>query len=110
MGVADTLIKDKKEYEEILKVHPLVFALFVSEACPACLEAGPNFKRIADKYPKRAKFMVLDTAQTPRVDGVTGTPTLVVYKKAIEVENLKGIGYPDEQAEILEDLLKRYAP
>lgn len=110
MGVANTVINDKDEYQQILDQHPLVFALFVSEDCPACLEAGPNFKRIADKYTGRAKSMVLDTAQTPRIDGVTGTPTLMVYKNALEVENLKGIGYPDEQEEILEDLFKRYAP
>ena len=54
--------------------------------------------------------MILDTARTPRIDGVDGTPTLVVYKNALEVENLKGIGAPEEQEALLDQVFKDYAP
>jgi len=110
MGAANTVIHGLDEYQRILKEHPLVIALFTSPYCPACMGAGQHFNRIADKYAGRVKCLLLDTTQTPKINGVDGTPTLVVYKNALEVENLKGIGDPRYQEEFLEDVFSDYAP
>lgn len=110
MGVAKTVIHAHNEYQRILNEHPMVIVLFTSPYCQACLGADLRFNRIADKYAGRVKSMLLDTTQTPPIDGVSGTPTLVVYKNALEVENLKGIGAPHEQEAVLEDVFKDYAP
>ncbi len=110
MGAAHTVIHDLDEYQRILKEHPLVIVLFTSPCCPACMGAGQRFNRIAEKYAGRVKCLLLDTTQTPKIDGVDGTPTLVVYKNALEAENLKGIGEPQDQEEFLEDVFSDYAP
>lgn len=109
MGAANTVIHDVTEYQRILNEYPLVIALFTSPYCEACLGAGPRFNRIAEKYAGRVKTLLVDTTQTPKIQGVDGTPTLVVYKNALEVENLKGIGSPQEQEELLEDVFSEYA-
>ncbi|NVZ70968.1 thioredoxin family protein [Pseudomonas costantinii] len=109
MGAANAVIKDLDEYQQILKQHPLVIVLFTSKYCQACLGASPRFNRIAEKYAHCVKSMILDTEQTPKIENVEGTPTAVVYQNGLEVENLKGIGYPDEQEELLEDLFSLYA-
>ena len=109
MGVAKTVIRDLDEYQRILTEHPLVIVLFTSPYCPACLGADLRFNRIAAQYAGRVKSMILDTTQTPPIHGVSGTPTLVVYKDALEVENLKGIGDPHEQETLLEEVFKDYA-
>ncbi|WP_338480703.1 thioredoxin family protein [Pseudomonas trivialis] len=110
MGVANTVINDLKEYQSILEEHPLVIALFTSPYCPACMGACQRFERVAEKYGHGIKSIVLDTTQTPKIEGVDGTPTLVVYKNAREVENLKGIGDPQDQEAFLEDVFKDYVP
>lgn len=110
MGVITSVIRDLDEYHRILKKHTLVIVLFTSPYCQACLGLGPRFHRVAERYADRVKSLLLDTSQTPRIDGVDGTPTLVVYKNALEVENLKGIGEPQEQEAILEEVFSDYAP
>ncbi|MBP1124174.1 MULTISPECIES: co-chaperone YbbN [Pseudomonas] len=110
MGAANRVINDLKEYESILKEHERVIVLFTSPYCQACLGVGPRFERIAAKYAHSIKSLLLDTTQTPKIEGVDGTPTLVVYKNAQEVENLKGIGDPQDQEAFLEDVFKDYVP
>ncbi|MGU9824456.1 MULTISPECIES: co-chaperone YbbN [unclassified Pseudomonas] len=110
MGAANAVIDTLSDYQQILNQHPLVIVLFTSQSCQACLGVHPRFNNIAEKYAGRVKSMILDTARTPRIEGVDGTPTLVVYKNALEVENLKGIGAPDEQEALLDQVFKDYAP
>ena len=110
MGAANTVIDNLDDYQRILEEHPLVIVLFTSPYCQACMGAGPHFNRIADKYAGRVKSLLLDTTKTPKIVGVDGTPTLVVYKNALEVENLKGIGEPQYQEEFLEGVFSDYAP
>lgn len=109
MGVANTVIHDLNHYQQILNEHSLVIVLFTSPDCPACSGADRRFNSIAEKYACCVKSMLLDTTQTPRIEGVEGTPTLVVYKNALEVENLKGIGDPQEQEALLEEVFSDYA-
>ncbi|MDY7532711.1 thioredoxin family protein [Pseudomonas sp. Bout1] len=90
MGIATEVITNAKEYQRVLKSHKTVFMLFVSQHCPACGEAGPLFERIARKYARIVKSLVLDTAQTPRHPEVTGTPTLLVFQNGKMINKLKG--------------------
>ncbi|MGE1156159.1 thioredoxin domain-containing protein [Pseudomonas kitaguniensis] len=110
MGTASTAISDIGAYQQLLDEHPLVIVLFTSPYCAACQGAHLRFNRIAEKYVGRVRSVLLDTTQTPKIEGVDGTPTLVVYKNALEVENLKGIGEPQEQEELLEQVFSDYAP
>ncbi|CRM39011.1 MULTISPECIES: thioredoxin family protein [Pseudomonas] len=110
MGVANTVIHDLNEYQRILKEHPLVIVLFTSPSCSACLGADKKFNAVAEKYAGRVKSLLLDPSQTPRIDEVDGTPTLLVYEKGDRVEILHGIGAPDEQQNLLECVFSDYAP
>ncbi|MGR3889397.1 thioredoxin family protein [Pseudomonas sp. 1152_12] len=118
MGAAITEIRNHNEYQQILENHPLVIALFTSEFCPGCVGADARFNNIAEKYADRVKSMLLKTENTPRIEGVDGTPTLVVYKDGIEVKNIKGIGnptpstdskIPNEQEVLLAKVFSEYA-
>ena len=108
MGAANTLIHDLAEYKTILDQHPLVIVLFKSPYCAACMGVDRRFNRIADNYAGRVKSLLLDTTQLPKIEGVEGTPTLVVYRNGQEVENLKGVGSPDEQETVFEDVFSDY--
>lgn len=109
MGVANTVITTLEEYQRVLNEHPVVFAFFFSNLCAACELTYPNVKTVSDRYADLVKVMILNAADTPPIKTVTGFPTLVVYKNSVEVENLKGIGYPQEQVQILEALFSQYA-
>ena len=118
MGAAITEVRNHNEYQQILKEHPLVIALFTSQHCPGCMGADTRFKNIAEKYADRIKSMLLKTENTPKIEGVDGTPTLVIYKDGLEVENIKGIGdptpskdpnIPNEQEVLLAEVFSEYA-
>jgi thioredoxin 1 len=118
MDVVKTAVKDHNEYQQVLNEHPLVIVLFTSLSCLACLGADTRFKNIAEKYADRVKSMLLKTENTPKIDGVDGTPTLVIYKDGLEVENIKGIGdptpsedpkIPNAQEVLLADVFSKYA-
>ncbi|MFB3306539.1 thioredoxin family protein [Pseudomonas sp. AMR01] len=98
------------EYQLALKHHEWVIVLFKSQYCEACVGVGPLFENVAEKYAGRVKGLVLDTETIAKVEGVDGTPTLVVYKDGKEVENHKGIGDTGEQQQFLEDVFSRVAP
>lgn len=109
MGVVITEVRDYNEYQQILDEHPLVIAVFTGQGCVACKGVESSFTDIALAYAGRVKSLMLDTAQTPRVQGVSGTPTFVVYRNAQEVDNIKGIVDPDEQNYYLDKLFTHYA-
>ncbi|TFY93026.1 thioredoxin [Pseudomonas nabeulensis] len=109
MGIATAVIASAEEYQQVLAAHPIVFMLFVSQHCPACADAGPLFERVAAQYAGNVKSLVLDTAETPRHPEVTGTPTLLVFKNARQVEKLRGLGAWEDQEDTLKEVFERHA-
>ncbi|NVZ23680.1 thioredoxin family protein [Pseudomonas costantinii] len=109
MGIANAVINDHNEYQQMLDEHPLVIALFTAQSCHACMGVAPRFNRAAEVHEGRVKGLILDTAQTPKIDGVSGTPTLVVYKNAQVVDNIKGVVDPEYQDSYFEQLFIHYA-
>ena len=109
MGIARDVIACNEDYQSVLAAHPIVFMLFVSQTCPACANAVKLFESIAENYDPLVKSLVLDTAKTPRLQQVTGTPTLVVHTDGKIKEILKGLGPWETQEQTLQDLFSRYA-
>ncbi|WP_421558586.1 thioredoxin domain-containing protein [Pseudomonas canadensis] len=109
MGIAKDVIASNEDYQRVLAAHPIVFMLFISKTCPACSSALELFKPIAEHYDPAVKSLVLDTAETARLEVVTGTPTLVVHVDGKIKEILKGFGPWETQEQTLKSLFKRYA-
>ena len=109
MGFANVTITTRNEYQQILNQHPLVIALFTAQTCQACMGLSSRFNRFAETYAGRVKSLLLDTAQIEQIDGVSGTPTFVIYRNAQEVDNIKGIVDPDEQDDYLDKFFTHYA-
>lgn len=109
MGIAKDVIACNEDYQSVLAAHSTVFMLFVSQTCPACASAVKLFEPIAKHYDHAVKSLVLDTANTPRLEQVTGTPTLVVHTHGKIKEVLKGFGPWETQERTLKALFSRYA-
>ncbi|MCM2381086.1 thioredoxin domain-containing protein [Pseudomonas marginalis] len=109
MGIAKDIIACNEDYQSMLAAHSTVFMLFVSQTCPACASAVELFEPIAENYEPTVKSVVLDTAKTPRLEQVTGTPTLVVHANGKIKEILKGFGPWETQEQTLKEVFSRYA-
>ncbi|WP_248730596.1 thioredoxin family protein [Pseudomonas sp. MWU13-2517] len=109
MGIAKGVIRSNEEYQSVLAANRTVFLLFVSETCPACSSAVQLFEPIAKAYERRVKSLVLDTATTPRLEQVTGTPTLVTHVDGKIKEVVKGFGPWETQEQTIEAIFSRYA-
>lgn len=109
MGQATDCIHSNEHYQQLVNSHRIVFLLFTLETCPACPAAAELFVSIARKYARFVKSMVLDVAQTPRLEVVTGTPCLVIHCDGKIVEILKGFGPWETQRQTLKNTFSRYA-
>ncbi|MBK5552951.1 MULTISPECIES: thioredoxin family protein [unclassified Pseudomonas] len=85
-------------YRKALKTWRPVILYFGNQHCPACEEAGPIFRGIAEPYRQRADIYMLNTSESPRHPNVTGTPTVLFYKDGRLLKKLKGIGTPQTLA------------
>lgn len=79
-------------YRKALKTWRPVILYFGNQHCPACEEAEPIFRGIAQAYRYRADIYMLNTTESPRHPHVTGTPTVLFYKDGKLLKKLKGIG------------------
>lgn len=109
MGIAKDVIANNEDYLRVLAAHPIVFMLFVSEKCPICPIVLKLFEPIAEHYGPAVKSLVLDTAETPRLKQVTGTPTLVAHVDGQIKEVFKGFGPWETQEQTLKEIFSRYA-
>ena len=107
MGMATRIISSATAFERVLNTPRPVFLLFVSEHCPACAQAGSVFEQHAWQHPWVVS-LVLDCAHTPRHPDVSGTPTLLIYRKGALVEQHKGLGPLEEQEQYVKDIFSRY--
>lgn len=111
MGVANMVINHPDEYRAIVNQHPLVCVLFIADGCEACKGADERFEQISSKYTNTVKSMVLNVGHTPQIKelGPLGTPTLIFYEDGKEIKRVRGIGFPEDQEEYLEDAFKHCA-
>ena len=79
-------------YRKALSTWRPVILYFGNNHCPACEFAEPIFRQVAEQYRDRASIYVLNTSDSPRHPNVTGTPTVLFYKNAKLLKQLKGIG------------------
>jgi thioredoxin 1 len=92
MTSTNTCVALAPTYRKALKTWRPVILYFGNQHCPACEEAGPVFREIAERYRHRADIYMLNTSESPRHPNVTGTPTVLFYRDGKLLKKLKGIG------------------
>ncbi|CAN5280428.1 thioredoxin [soil metagenome] len=78
----------------VLQVPGPVALDFYGESCPPCHALEPRLERVAGEYTNRIPVYRLDAERDLSLAeklGVTGLPTVLVFKDGEEVERLDGL-------------------
>lgn len=79
--------------QEVLKSNIPVLVDFWASWCAPCRMIAPIVDEIAGEYEGRlkvAKMNVDDSGETPTQFGITGIPTLIIFKNGQPVEKIVG--------------------
>ena len=85
--------KDDK-FDTTIKNEEVSVIQFSAEWCQPCKALKPVMDKLSDSYKDKANFYYADIENgginTGSVAGVRGVPTVVIYKKGIEVDRKVG--------------------
>tara|TARA_Y100000591_G_scaffold180318_1_gene155754 strand:+ start:402 stop:719 length:318 start_codon:yes stop_codon:yes gene_type:complete len=93
------LIEFKDEdFENKIKKEDISVIQFSASWCSPCEALKPVMDKLSDQYKDRANFYLGDIEEsainTASVAGIRGVPTVIIYKKGIEVDRKVG-GVPE---------------
>tara|TARA_B100001121_G_scaffold163331_1_gene142623 strand:- start:209 stop:526 length:318 start_codon:yes stop_codon:yes gene_type:complete len=93
------LIEFKDEdFENKIKKEDISVIQFSASWCSPCKALKPVMDKLSDQYKDRANFYLGDIEEsainTASVAGIRGVPTVIIYKKGIEVDRKVG-GVPE---------------
>ena len=86
-------LKDADFQEKVLNESLPVAVDFWAEWCAPCKMMTPVLEEISKEYEGKAKIMKMnvdENQETPQRFGITGIPTLIIFKNGEPVENLVG--------------------
>ena len=82
------------EFDTTIKNEEVSVIQFSAEWCQPCKALKPVMDKLSDSYKDKAKFYYADIEtggiNTGSAAGVRGVPTVVIYKKGIEVDRKVG--------------------
>ena len=88
---------DDNNWENIKKEEISVIQ-FSASWCSPCKALKPVMDKLSDEYKDRANFYITDIEEsginTGSAAGIRGVPTVIIYKKGIEVDRKVG-GVPE---------------
>lgn len=93
MACVENLERDELEYKVLQTPGPVALD-FYGESCPPCHALEPRLERVAGEYTNRIPVYRLDAERDLSLAeslGVTGLPTVLVFKGGEEVERLDGL-------------------
>ena len=95
------LIEFKDEdFENKIKKEDISVIQFSASWCAPCKALKPVMDKLSDEYKDRANFYITDIEEsginTGSAAGIRGVPTVIIYKKAIEVDRMTG-GVPENK-------------
>ena len=93
MGAAAVHITDASFKAEVLQAPGLTILDFWAEWCMPCKRIAPLLDQIAAEYAGQIKIAKMDVdtnPNTPGMFGITGIPTLLVFKNGALAETIVG--------------------
>lgn len=93
------LIEFKDEdFENKIKKEDISVIQFSASWCSPCKALKPVMDKLSDEYKDRANFYITDIEDsginTGSAAGIRGVPTVIIYKKGIEIDRKVG-GVPE---------------
>ena len=93
------LIEFKDEdFENKIKKEDISVIQFSASWCSPCRALKPVMDKLSDEYKDRANFYITDIEDsginTGSEAGIRGVPTVIIYKKGVEVDRKVG-GVPE---------------
>ena len=93
------LIEFKDEdFENKIKKEDISVIQFSASWCSPCKTLKPVMDKLSDEYKDRANFYITDIEDsginTGSAAGIRGVPTVIIYKKGIEIDRKVG-GVPE---------------
>ena len=87
-----------EDFENKIKKENISVIQFSASWCSPCKALKPVMDKLSDQYKDRANFYLGDIEEsainTASVAGIRGVPTVIIYKKGIEVDRKVG-GVPE---------------
>lgn len=95
---------DSSRLEEVVHGGGALLVDFWGPMCSPCRVLKPHLQRLADEH-DGVRFVAVnaetETAATERF-GVTGVPTLILFREGAEISRLTGPVLPSKVAELLQ--------
>ena len=93
------LIEFKDEdFENKIKKEDISVIQFSASWCAPCKALKPVMDKLSDEYKDRANFYITDIEDsginTGSSAGIRGVPTVIIYKKGVEIDRKVG-GVPE---------------
>ena len=93
------LIEFKDEdFENKIKKEDISVIQFSASWCSPCKTLKPVMDKLSDEYKDRANFYITDIEDsginTGSAAGIRGVPTVIIYKKGVEIDRKVG-GVPE---------------
>ncbi|MDC3231382.1 thioredoxin domain-containing protein [Candidatus Pelagibacter sp.] len=89
-----------EDFENKVKSEDISVIQFSATWCGPCKALKPVMDKLSDEYKDRANFYITDIEDsginTGSAAGIRGVPTVIIYKKGVEVDRKVG-GVPESQ-------------
>ena len=89
-----------EDFENKVKSEDVSVIQFSATWCGPCKALKPVMDKLSDEYKDRANFYITDIEDsginTGSAAGIRGVPTVIIYKKGVEVDRKVG-GVPESQ-------------
>ena len=87
-----------EDFENKIKKEDISVIQFSASWCSPCKALKPVMDKLSDEYKDRANFYITDIEDsginTGSAAGIRGVPTVIIYKKGIEIDRKVG-GVPE---------------
>ncbi len=94
----------KTSFNDIVASHPLVLVDFSADWCGPCKMLGPILKEVKNDVGEKVKIVKIDVDKNQALASkyqVMGVPTLVLFKKGIQVWRESGVQQKHQLVELI---------